>query len=176
MFNKVKEKFAIFLIRRRFLNREKNPLCFNHFFYDSKNFLLLMPPDETDFKVSFDLPNYLKLNKREVTLLVPVHLAGYVKTVSNYPTMIYSPEDITKLNLPSVSLVNRLKARDFDVVIDLDRKENYFYGAIANIVAAKFRIGFKKEQNDEFYNLLHVSKDNTAAGSYKSLLNSLRMF
>ena len=78
--------------------------------------------------------------------------------------------------MPNKNLVNRLRRKEFDVVIDLNRGEDVFYSAITNVVGSKIRVSFEKEYSGEYYNIQIADKKTDPEVVYRSFLNYLKMF
>jgi hypothetical protein len=64
----------------------------------------------------------------------------------------------------------------FNVSIDLNRKENLFHSYSANLVKAPLKVGFAKSDADKFYNLQVINGEDNPQISYENFLNCLKMF
>lgn len=80
----------------------------------------------------------------------------------------FAVNEVSKLNLPTHKLTERLQEKLFDVVIDLNREENLFYSYTANIVKSKIRIGFKKRKADVYYNFVVEGSDSDSVKTYNN--------
>ena len=83
--------------------------------------------------------------------------------------------DINKINLPSKRMILKLLKNKFDVILDLNRKEQLFYSYITGKISAKIRIGFTKRLSDKTYNIQISNNETNLKISYKNLLNCLKM-
>jgi hypothetical protein len=60
--------------------------------------------------------------------------------------------------------------------VDLNRSEDVFFSAIANVVKSKIRVSFEKEYSGQYYNMQIADKNTDPEVAYRSFLNYLRMF
>jgi len=149
---------------------------FNHFITDGYDYLIILPTNEIDFSNSFDVAKYFSIHKKNVTLFIPDLKRNTVKLINNYKIIDYNINDFSKLGLPNKKYISELSKHSFDVLIDLEREENIFISAIAGLVKAKFKVGFKKDEIDNLYNFQLINSKLNSEISYRNLLNSLKMF
>jgi len=107
---------------------------------------------------------------------LPEHKYNLIPDKEKFRFISFLPHQISRFYLPEKNLVLRLNAKEYDVVIDLNRTENIFFSAIANIVKSKIRVSFVKEFSENYYNLQIINKKNDSEASYKGFLSYLRMF
>ena len=88
----------------------------------------------------------------------------------------YEIRDISKIKLPTKKLLSKLSEKNFDVVVDLNRKENLFYSYAVSQVKSQLKIGFEKKDSDKFYNFQVSYKGKEPEEAYKYLVNCLQMF
>ncbi len=176
MIKGIKKIFRSFLIKRKFLKGESPKLKFNNFFNSSNSFLLLMPDENSEFNNSLDIPRYLNSIGKDITLFCSIDKASRVESAYKFKTLVYTYEDISKLNFPTPNLLKRIKLKKFDVTIDLSIKnENDFYGIVTKVTNAKYKIGIQKEGVD-FYNMIINLNESDVDLFYPKLLNALKMF
>lgn len=176
MLENIKRRFAHYLLSRKFLKRNEKHLQFNKIISNSKSFLLLLPEDNNELNNSLDLIKYLLIHKKNITIFINEKNYNPFPAKDKFNFITYGFNDITKLNLPSKNLVNKLKGKNYDIVIDLNRKENTFFSAVANIVESKARISFKKDFSENYYNLLFNNKQDETELAFRSFLEVIRMF
>ena len=176
MLDEAKNNIAKLIFNKKFLKGKYNSQLFNKFLTESDRYLFIMPNNDSDFKNSFDVIRYFLIYKKKVSLFLPEFKINLIPDGRKYSFIGFGLDDITNLNLPSKSLIQRLNEYSFDVVVDLNRSENLFFIAVANIVRAKNRIGFKRTKTDPHYNFLMVDDKINSEKSYRNLLNSLKMF
>ena len=175
MSSSIKRKIALFLAKRRFFNKKLGAVSFNKFITNSEKFLLILPTSGADLLESVDVCKYLLTHQKDVTLFGKREGEKY-ELDEGLGSIVYTDEEISKLNLPRKELLEKLRSKKYDVVIDLNRHENFFLSVIANTVETKFRIGFKKGDSDKFYKFQVANNKNNSEISYRNLLNSLLMF
>jgi hypothetical protein len=64
----------------------------------------------------------------------------------------------------------------FNVSIDLNRKDNLFHSYSVCVVKTRLKIGFVKNDSDKFYNLQIINHEDNPEISYENFLNCLKMF
>lgn len=176
MLENVKRKISLHLITKKFLQKPYPVIKFGNFVKDSRDFLILMPADEKEFYLCNDFIKYLIIHKKHVTLFVPEHKLNLLQDRHKYYQITYSFEQVTKFELPNDSLINKMNSREFDVVVDLNREESLLHSSITNVVSAKYRIGFSKDNADKFYNFQVINHQDNPEISYRNLLNYFQMF
>ncbi|MEP0861067.1 MAG: hypothetical protein HRF52_06480 [Ignavibacterium sp.] len=176
MIELIKKKTAEIIVSGK-LKHQKNPeLSFSSALKKSFSFLVLMPADEKDYRESFQILDYLDNQGKTLTILTNDFRVSLLPAKFRNKAIGFAITDVSKLNLPTHKLTERLQEKLFDVVIDLNREENLFYSYIANVVKSKIRIGFKKRKADSYYNFLVDGSDNDSAKSYNNFLNCIKMF
>lgn len=176
MIENLKRRLAHFILSKKFLKKNNEQINFNKIITNSQNFFVIVPLDDKDLNNSLDLIKYLLIHKKNITIFIPEHKYNFFPGKDKFNFITYQAKHITRLNLPIKSLINHLHGKTFDVVIDLNRNENVFFSAVANIVNARVRIGFLKELSESYYNLLFNDLQREAELSYRNFLNFLRMF
>ncbi len=176
MIEKIKHKLAHYLLSKKYLRNGNQQIVFTKIVTNSNNFFVILPFEDIDLNNSLDLIKYLIIHKKNVTVFLQEHKYNYFPAKDKVTFLTYNSEDISKLNLPSKVLYKNLKEKTYDVVIDLNRKENTFFSAVANVVDSKVRISFKKEKSEDYYNLLYEDFTNESELAFRNFLNFLRMF
>ena len=176
MFNAIKNKISNFVVKRKFLKKERTEINFNGFYSKSVRFLIILPSDEIDFKNADLVIKYLLNHQKSVSLFCIAHRVNTIPEKEKYHVISYDIKDVTKLELPHPNYLEKLNLQDYDIVVDLNLKNNIFCSAFTNFVDSKFRIGFIKENSDKYYNFQIQNDENNPELSYRNLLNSLEMF
>lgn len=176
MFNNLKTKLAHFIIKRKYLKKKQGLITFNGFVQTSKKYLVLMPEKESDFFSSMDIISYFRINQKKVTIFLPAKRRNLIPKKEKYEFILYDEEDLSKLGLPNSQYSKILRNNVFDVAVDLNRDTHLLCSAVTNMVGAKYRLGFTKENSDKYYNLQLVNNKINSEISYRNLLNSLQMF
>ena len=176
MFENLKLKLARFIVRRKYLKKNLEPIIFNNSITQAVYFLIVLPESEKEFRLSFDLLKFFLIHHKSVTVFVPEHRVGLIPEKEKYKIIAFNPLQKNKLNLPDQSLINSLQNKTFDVVIDLNRQENIFFSTVANIVHSKLRISFNKENSGAYYNFLFADTQKDPEVDYRNMLNFLQMF
>ncbi len=176
MIGQLKDKIAGLLVKNKLKDFEITEHNFRDFFKKSFNFFIAMPDDDSDFSHSFHILEYLDENRKSVTVFTHDYKVNLLPTKFRQKAIGYGVNDISKLNLPSKRISDKLEQMRFQTIIDLNRKENLFCGYIVNRLNAPYKMGFVKGDPDKFYNIQVINKSPDAENSYKNLLNCLKMF
>jgi ADP-heptose:LPS heptosyltransferase len=115
------------------------------------------------------------MKDKQITFFVPFENRNAITKYNNATIVTYHSTSITKLFMPNKTLIQKLNSMEFELVIDLERNENTFMSAVANIVKSKVRIGFKKNRSENYYNLLIQNSDQNIESNYMNLLTSIKM-
>ncbi len=176
MFENLKLKLARIIVRKKYLKKNLEPIIFNKIITDAQDFLIIMPESDTDFYHAQDLLRYLLIHRKSVTLFLPEHKYNLMPEKDKYKFIAFNPLEKTRLFLPDHNLTEKLKDKTFDAVIDLNRNENIFFSAVANIVISKLRISFTKENSESYYNFQFAGSPGNTEVAFRNLLNFLQMF
>ena len=176
MFEKIKNNIAHAWVVKKYSKKNPPVVSFSNFFSKSVYYFIIIPSNSMEFEQSLSVLKYLDLHKKNITIFCHEEAANLIPSKSKFKFIVYTNDEITKLNLPNSSLVRMLKKKSFDTVIDLNLSENVFACAAANIVESEYKVGFVKKNSDKYYNLQITNDKNNTEFSYKNLLNSLEMF
>lgn len=176
MINIVKKLAASYIIKKEIPKRAELIIPFGQAISRSHNYLLIMPEDEHDFFNATIIPKYLQTHRKVVTIFTYEFKIGLIPEKHKYNFIEFSINDKNKLEIPSSQLRTKLKKLQFDVIIDLNRKENLFFSFIAQMPVSQFRIGFQKKNSENYYNINFADKEENGEISYKNFLNFLQMF
>ncbi len=171
----LKDKAANFFVNYTLSKRGFDEQSFSTIINDSYAFLILMPEDEQDFRYSLDVLTFLEELKKEIFILTYDYRISLLPMHYRSKAFGHGLNDINKINLPSKKMILKLLKNKFDVILDLNRKEQLFYSYIAGKISAKVRIGFTKRLADKTYNIQISNKETNLKISYKNLLNCLKM-
>lgn len=176
MFEKLKRKIAHYIIRRKYLRKNIQQLAFANIISDSHDLFIIMPKDEKDFYHSLDILKYYQIHRKVITLFLPENRYNLIPEKEKYKFISYLPQQISMFNLPDKNLVSRLSAKEFDIVLDLNRGEEVFFSAVSNIVQSKIRVSFEKEFSNKYYTIQISGKQSNPELTYRSFLSYLKMF
>ena len=174
MLDKLKYKIAEFIALRNLKGFDEPEKDFNKFFSESRKILLILPIVQDDVNNCLDFFHFLVNNHKKVKLL---RIAAVKISDLNTTDIINLKEtDYNKLNLPNKEFITNLRKEDFDITIDLGRENNLIAGYLTKQSNTKYKIGFKKENSDIYYNFQVSDSSINSQISYRNLLNSLLMF
>jgi hypothetical protein len=173
---KLKLKISHYLIHKKYLRQRTEPFSFNKIISNASDFLIIMPYDETDFYHSLDLIKYILIHRKNITLFLSEHKYTLLPEKEKFKIVSYHDQQKTRLNLPDKSLVNRLRAKEFDIVIDLNKNEDVFFSAVSNLVTAKLRMSFVKDRSEDYYDLQIANSIENSEQIYRQFLGYLQMF
>ncbi len=176
MFDSLKKRAAYFIVKKKLKHRKAEARSFISPLNKAVSIFLVMPESEDDFRRAFDLLEFFERKGKKVSLLTQDYRVSLLPAKHHAAAVDYGAADVTKLSLPGKKLEDKLSGKQFDAVIDLERKENIFNSAAANIVKAPLRVGIKKKGSDIFYNLQISVKEDNPELFYKNFLNCLEMF
>ncbi|MCF6268083.1 MAG: hypothetical protein L3J41_00030 [Melioribacteraceae bacterium] len=176
MIKKIKLKLAEYLAKKKFSRKQSSEKNFQKFFSESKQILIILPKSNNSLvEEAIEIIRFLSIHKKELFIIQSKDQFSYLPNDFKYSSLIISDDDKTKIGLPNKELISKIKKHTFDLVIDLNRENDIFSSAIANIPLSDFRIGFVKVGADYFYNF-QIPNEINPEKSYRNLLNSLRMF
>lgn len=176
MINAIKQKIALLIAKRKYFSKGDATTNFTGKVSSAQKFLVLLPDNSEDTLSAVDIPTYYKINKKEVTILGYKNVIPIALETHSFDSISFSEEELTKFGLPNKELVDKIKSKEFDVVIDLNRRENFIFSVLSNIPKSAVKIGYKKEKSDVFYNFQVANNQNNAEISYRNFLNSIQMF
>lgn len=175
MFDDLRRKIAHYNIRHKYLKNSTTPIQFNKIVSNSNTIFIILPNNKQELDYSLDIIDYLVMNDKQVTLFVLFENRDAIAKYVNATILTFNSISVTKFFLPNKSLIQKLKTLKFDVVLDLERNENTFISAIANIVQSNVRIGFKKNRSESYYNLLVQNLDQNIGSNYDNMFNTIKM-
>jgi hypothetical protein len=176
MFEELKIRLAHFIVKKKYLNKNTGTICYNGFLTNSHNILIIMPKQDKDFIYALDILRYYQIHKKNITLFLPEHKYNPIPEKEKFKFISYSIYQITRLNLPNKNLIKRLKEKEFDAVIDLNRFEEIFFSAVTNIVKSTMRVGFKRDLMNDYYNLVIDQKQDDPEIAFRGFLAFIQMF
>jgi len=161
--------FSVTFKRRKAIVQKFNAVLSN-----AKNFVLLMPEDETDFINALVVAEFLLSKKLHVALVANNLSMHLMKDKSPYRLEEYYPTDKNRLGLPKIKLVRRLKIYSYDTLISLDRESSAFHKFCADKLSAEYKVGLAKPGNDKMYNIQFSIEPTESVDFYKIFLNCLQ--
>jgi len=173
--NLFKQKIAGFMIRNKFKKHSFKNQSFASVINNATIFLILMPGDENDFQYALNVLEHFQHNKKDFFILTNDFRVSTLPFKYRAKAISYGIKDINKIDLPSKKFISILEKKEFDVVIDLNRKEELFCIYVACAVNAMVSIGFTKNLADKIYNLQIANNETNPKLSYENLLSCLKM-
>lgn len=176
MIDSIKNKIAEIIISSKLKHKQQSEVSFAAAIKKSFSYLILMPEDDKDYRESFSVLEYLDSEGKVVTVLTNDFRVSLLPAKFRNKAIGFSINEVNTIKLPSHKLVEKFRNKKYDVVIDLNRKENLFFSLVANMVLSKLRIGFNKKNSDRYYNFVVDDSDTDAKKSYNNFLNCIKMF
>ena len=100
-----------------------------------------------------------------------------VKKRSHFQILTYSNDEMYFFGLPKSSMVEGIKSRSFDVVIDLNNDFSLMAAYVTMISDAKLRICLHHDKRDTIYNFqLRTNEDYSIGERFASLIKCLASF
>ena len=175
MFESLKRKIALSVIRRKVNKHNLAIRLFNGFVEKSTSFLFVLPVETEALLEALEVVNYFRIHKKHCTVII--HEINVNRTeLEDFQIISYSEEDSGKFGLPSKEFLEQLSHRYYDVLVDLNFTENIFLLAVAAFVKAEFKIALNKPLAEMYANYISPVDLKNPEISYRNLLNSLRMF
>jgi Family of unknown function (DUF6913) len=171
-----KSKIAQYLVNKSINNQTIDERAYSSLLKNSYSFLVMMPNEEVDFHHSIYVIEYLNKESKHVTIMTRDYRVSLINPKLRPNIIEYEIRDISKIKLPTKKLISKLSEKNFDVVIDLNRKENLFYSYAVSQAKSQLKIGFEKKGSDKFYNFQVSYKGKEPEEAYKYLVNCLQMF
>lgn len=176
MFEELKKKIAHFILRRKYLQKRDHLINFGKSISSSVNFFIIMPSDDHDFNSALLIPKFLMENQKSVTLFIPEFRYNSIREKEKYKYLSYYETQKTKLNFPDKTLTDRLKQKEFDILIDLNRADSIFYSSVSNLVNSKISISLQKENAELYFNFVIKVAGADPESCYKEMRDYLRLF
>ena len=173
--NIVKQKAAKIFINLNLKKGEFDNQSFSSAFKGSNSFLILMPDDDKDFQYAVNILDYLEELKKDYSILTFDYRVSLLPVRFRKKAIGHGMKDINKIELPSKRLTLNLIKKNYDALLDLNRKEQLFYTYISGMVSAAVSIGFAKDFADKVYNIQIANSETNPKISYENLLNCLKM-
>lgn len=176
MFDNVRDKITILIIKQKLRKRHIAKQNFRDVFIKSESFFLILPEDEIDYHSINNVVKFLEDNNKKFIIFTNDFRISPLPAKLKSNAIDFGVKDITVFGMPSKKISNKLSEITVDVVIDLNRKRNLFYSYVSNLVNSNIRIGFEKDYSDMFYNLQFANSQENPEIIYNEFLNSLQMF
>jgi hypothetical protein len=176
MLDLIKEKIAHTVVDWKLKDKQNKNQTFTEFFKRSFNFLVLMPQDDADFAHSVQVLYFLEDSKKHATAMTYDFRVSLLPLRFRNRIIEHTLADVNALKLPSAKIISKLNGMMFQVVLDLNRKNNLFYSYISSVVDIPIRAGFSKASSDLYYNFQVIDKETEAELSYKNFLECLKIF
>jgi hypothetical protein len=174
MINWIKLNIGRFFLHKEL--KENIKQIFNKFFTDSHDFFIIMPEQEEQFKQALKVVDFIYQSKKNITLFLVDYQYNLFADNKIYDLIYFQKDDKNWFNLPNLSILQKVNEHTYDIAVDLSLDDNVFTPFIINKVKSKFRIGFKKNHSDLYYNFIVEPDKINSEISYKNLLNSLKLF
>lgn len=149
---------------------------FNLFFQKSYSFLLVMPENENDFINSFLILEYLENNKKNISIVTYDYRVSKIPVKFKSRVIDHGVNDMNKFDLPVKKFIDKINDKKFDVILDLNKDENFFHNILVCKIKSLLKVGFEKPNGAKYYNVMIRIDKNNSENSYQNFLNCLRMF
>ena len=120
--------------------------------------------------------NFLEQTKKNAFIFTHDFRVSLIPLKYRPHVIEYNVGDTNRLNLASKKLTDKLMQQQYHAVIDLNIKDNIFYSHLISILDLQVKIGFKKNNSDNYYNIQVNNVESNPEKSYKNLVNCLQMF
>ena len=110
----------------------------------------MLPEEEEDFRQSLNILADLEVSNRNIYLLTYDFRVSLLPFSLRGKAIEHGIIDINRLDLPKHKFIEKLKFKNINAVLDLNRKENLFYSYTAILLNPKLRMGFAKKDSDLF--------------------------
>ena len=176
MLDLLKEKIAHTVVDHKLKDKQNKVQTFTEFFKRSFSFLVLMPQDDADFAHSVQVLYFLEDNKKHATAMTYDFRVSLLPLRFRTKIFEHTLADVTKLKLPHPKIISKLNGMTFQVVLDLNRRDNLFYSYISSMLNVPIRVGFSKSSSDLYYNFQIKDNEKEAEISYKNFVECLKIF
>jgi hypothetical protein len=176
MLTSLKEKITNSILDWKIKGKEYQNQSFSDFFKKAFNFLVIMPEEDADFAHSMQVLDYLERNKKHVTIFILDFRVSLLPLKYRPRVVEHNMASRSPLKLQSNKTIDKLEGMSFQVIIDLNRKEDKFCTYVASVVNAPFKIGFAKENSDKVYNFQVKENVQEPEIAYKNFLECLEKF
>lgn len=176
MLNVLKDKIAHSIVDWKLKKKEYGYQTFTEFFKKSFSFLVLMPHDETDFAHSVQVLNFLEEKRKHASILTYDFRVSLLPLRLRPKVIEHTQAHVSMVKLPSSKITDKLASMNFNVILDLNRKENLFYSYISSTLDVPIKVGFSKPNSDKYYNFQILDNEKEAELSYKNFLHCLEIF
>ena len=176
MIDSIKLKIAHFIVNNKAKHSHIEKKSFKDLLKNSFRVLILMPANEAHFHYALDVLKFFDGLNKEIFVFTQDFRVNLLPAKHRPEALDFSLVDINKLKLPSQRLEKKMTAKEFDVVIDLEKDENLFNSMLVCQIKSPVKIGFRKLNSDKFYSLQIDNIEDNPEIFYKNLLNCLQMF
>ncbi len=160
-------------LRRKSKNFTAGAVEFNQLLEHSSEILVLLPRSTDGYNGAIDFAvNLSKLGKK-ITVFLSFLINVNELRYNDIKKFEYHDYEFTKSGIPRKMLVNRLKQKKYDLIIDLDRDDYSSVSLLTVYPVSVHRVGFRKLYSEKFYNfILAAGQDN--AGNYDKLFELIK--
>lgn len=176
MANMIKTSAARVVVNWNLRRHTEISISFIDAFRNASNLLIMLPRDDEDFRHSFVLLTELDYSSKNIYLLTNDFRVSLLPHNLRGKAIEHGIFDVNKFELPRHKFIEKLKFKNIDAVLDLNRKENLFYSYTAMLLNPKLRMGFVKKDSDKYYNFQVINHEKNPEKSYKNFLNCIKMF
>ncbi len=172
----IKTSIARVIVKWNLRKHTDVSISFLDAFSNTANLLIMLPEEEEDFKQSLGLVSGLEYTNKNIYLLMHDFKVSLLPFNLRSKAIEYGIIDVNWLELPKHKFIEKLKFKNINAVLDLNRKENLFYSYTAVLLNPKLRMGFVKKDSDRYYNFQVRNLGRNPEISYKNFLNCIKMF
>jgi len=162
-----------------FRNNHDSVINFTNALSKAHKALVIFPESSLDSELASTFFRYVirKFSSDKVTVLIRDNQLFAMSSAPPLKTLIYSWQDINTWFVPRRKLLQKMKAKSFDVAFDLNIGLSLPGAFLCKASNAPLRISFAKQNGDQFYNFQIKTLETTSKTHYYgSLLKCLEMF
>ncbi|MBM4174911.1 MAG: glycosyltransferase family 9 protein [Ignavibacteria bacterium] len=141
---------------------------------DVKCALVLLPDDPVLINHLKKFTPQFKKHIESITFVINESYTPLFKDKIPITAVVYNSGHRSKFDTPSQQLINQLRMKSYDLVIDLNISDSYFHYYLMHKIKCDRKLGFLKKNSDLFNNLqLRTSENANFEGVYESFFKFL---
>jgi hypothetical protein len=180
MFDSLRRSVGILSSRFTFRKAKDTIITFTDPIAASAHVLVVLPFDmPDDASDHHDLLRTIarRFDQESITVVTPGAQFKIERVVPHARVIHIGPEEISRWFTPRGDGISQIRARRFDLAVDLNLDNILPSGYICKASGARIRVGFASPHADLFYNLqVRLNPSSQRRHAYERLLECLRMF
>lgn len=145
----------------------------------ARSMLLILPfPAGDETPLTNLLPAFRRRFKEENITVVTAGKAHVIERILPRSRVIaVAGEEVTAFFIPRQSVIDRVRARQYDLAVDLNLDFMLPSAYICKESSARVRVGFSRKHADNFFNFqVRLDPESRSGSAHDRLLNCLQMF